>query len=112
YILHDPENNAWIPFDGEARDIGGGGCSILSDVVPEAGATVVISLAVDRAPLIIVGKVLPRDDLPTIGKPMTRLEFSLIRESDRDRVLRFLLLTLASRRKAEREQAMPTLQRS
>ena len=33
---------------------------------------------------------------------MTRVEFVLIRESDRDRVLRFVLMTLASVRKAQK----------
>jgi hypothetical protein len=97
--LLDAETNTWQPFEAEVRDLGGGGCSVLSDIVPPDGTAMVISFAVDeRQPVVVVGRVLPRDALPTIGKPMTRVEFALIRESDRDRILRFVLLTLASRR--------------
>ena len=42
---------------------------------------------------------LPREELPTIGKPLTRIEFVLIRESDRDRIMRFVLLSLAQHRR-------------
>ncbi len=89
--------------EGEVRDLGGGGCAILSSEVPEDGSSLVISFSLDdKGPLVIVGRVLPREELPTIGKPMTRVEFVLIRESDRDRVLRFVLMTLASVRKAQK----------
>ena len=47
----------------------------------------------------MLGRVLPREALPTIGKPLTRIEFVLIRESDRDRILRFVLLSLAQHRR-------------
>jgi len=46
---------------------------------------------------------LPREALPTIGKPMTRIEFVLIRETDRDRIIGFVLHSLASRDRAERD---------
>jgi len=102
--LLDAETNTWQPFDAEVRDLGGGGCSVLSDTVPPDGAAMVLSFAVDeRPPVVVVGRVLPRDALPTIGKPMSRIEFALIRESDRDRILRFVLLTLAARRHVQRE---------
>ena len=104
--LLDAETNTWQPFEAEVRDLGGGGCSVLSDTVPADGAAMVISFAVDeRPPVVVVGRVLPRDALPTIGKPMTRVEFALIRESDRDRILRFVLLTLAARRHAPQHVA-------
>ena len=45
--------------------------------------------------------VLSREDLPTIGKPLTRVEFALIREADRDRIMRFVLLSLGQHRSAE-----------
>ena len=67
-----------------------------------------MSFAVDdRPPVVVVGHVLPREALPTIGKPMTRVEFALIRESDRDRILRFVLFTLASRRRSELRNGNP-----
>jgi hypothetical protein len=41
--------------------------------------------------------VLPREALPTVGRILIRIEFALIRESERDRILRFILLMIASR---------------
>jgi hypothetical protein len=98
----DADTNTFILFDAEVRDLGGGGCSLLTDLTPRSGATVVVSFAIDEdAPFVTVGRVLPRDALPTIGKPLTRVEFVLIRESDRDRILRFVLLSLGQHRHAE-----------
>jgi hypothetical protein len=98
-MVLDAETNQWLTFDAEVRDLGGGGCSFLSTVVPPDGATVVMSFAVDDAPpVVVVTRVLPHEALPTIGKPLTRLEYLLIREADRDRILRFVLLTLAGHR--------------
>jgi PilZ domain len=98
----DTETNAWAAFEAEVRDLGGGGCSVLTEVTPPAGATIAISLALDEhRPLVVLGRVLPREDLPTIGKPLTRVEFALIRETDRDRILRFVLLSLAQHRSAQ-----------
>jgi hypothetical protein len=98
----DPDTNTFTSFDAEVRDLGGGGCSLLTDLTPRSGATVVVSFALDEdAPFVAVGRVLPRDALPTIGKPLTRIEFVLIRESDRDRILRFVLVSLAQHRRAE-----------
>ena len=98
----DADTNTFTSFEAEVRDLGGGGCSVLTDLTPRSGATVVMSFALDEdAPFVAVGRVLPRDALPTIGKPLTRVEFVLIRESDRDRILRFVLLSLAQHRRAE-----------
>ncbi len=98
----DLETHAWSAFDGEVRDLGGGGCSILTDLTPPEGATIAISLAFDDdTPVTLIGRVLPREELPTIGKPLTRVEFTLVRESDRDRIMRFVLLSLAQHRRAE-----------
>ncbi len=55
----------------------------------------------DDAPFAVLGRVLPREALPTIGKPLTRIEFSLVRESDRDRIMRFVLLSLSEHRRAD-----------
>jgi hypothetical protein len=98
----DPDTNTFTAFDAEVRDLGGGGCSLLTDLTPRSGATVVVSFALDEdSPFVAVGRVLPRDALPAIGKPLTRIEFVLIRESDRDRILRFVLVSLAQHRRAE-----------
>jgi PilZ domain len=100
--LLDAKANTWSAFEAEVRDLGGGGCSILTDLTPASGGTVVLSFALDDdAPFVAVGRVLPREALPTIGKPLTRIEFVLIRESDRDRIMRFVLLSLAQHRRAE-----------
>ncbi len=101
-MLLDPDDGEWVPFDAEVRDLGGGGCAVLAAMTPPDHSTVVIAFAVDEAsPVVVVGRVLARDPLPTIGKPMTRVEFVLIREADRDRILRFVLAGLAVRRRAE-----------
>ena len=96
------ETGTWSTFGGEVRDLGGGGCSILTDATPPAGTSISISFDLDdEPPLVAVGRVLPREDLPTIGKPLTRVEFVLIRELDRDRVMRFVMYSLARARRAE-----------
>jgi hypothetical protein len=102
--LLDTEADRWISFDADVRDLGGGGCSVLSDVTPSEGALVAIAFTVDGdPPFVVVGRVLPREELPTIGKPLTRIEFVLIRENDRDRIIGFVLHSLASRRRADRD---------
>jgi hypothetical protein len=98
----DAKMNSWTAFEAEVRDLGGGGCSVLTDITPSAGATIAISFALDNdAPFAVLGRVLPREALPTIGKPLTRIEFVLIRESDRDRIMAFVLLSLSQFRRAE-----------
>jgi hypothetical protein len=98
FLVLDPASNQWHRFDAEVRDLGGGGCAIVSDHALDDGAAVVISFALDGAePIVVVGKVLPREALPTVGRILIRIEFALIRESERDRILRFILLMIASR---------------
>jgi predicted sugar kinase len=72
------------PLDGPA----------VSALAPE-GATLVVSVALPgEPPVVVVGKVLRRD-LGRARERIIRVEFALIREMDRDRILRFVLLTLA-----------------
>ncbi len=98
----DADTERWISFDADVRDLGGGGCSVLSDVTPPDGSLIAIAFGIDGdAPFAALGRVLPRDTLPTIGKPLTRVEFVLIREADRDRVIGFVLQSLASRTRIE-----------
>lgn len=99
----DAETIAWATIEGDVRDLGGGGCSILADLTPPEGATIAMSFAFDddEAPFALIGRVLPREELPTIGKPLTRVEFVLTRELDRDRIMRFVLLSLGQHRRAE-----------
>jgi hypothetical protein len=96
-MLLDTAENQWIPFDAEVRDLGGGGLSLVADVIAPESATVAMSLMLGGPPLVAVGRVLPRDALPTIGRPLLRVEFLLIRETDRDRIMGFVLKTLAFR---------------
>lgn len=97
--LLDANENEWRPFDAEVRDLGGGGCSLVGATPAPEGSVITISFVLDdRGPVVVVGRVLPRETLPTVGRVLTRVEFVLIREADRDRILRFILLTLAARR--------------
>jgi hypothetical protein len=98
----DTDTHLWNAFEGEVRDLGGGGCSILTDQTPLAGTTIAMGFTLDEdAPFALLGRVLPREQLPTIGKPLTRVEFALVRESDRDRIMRFVLLSLGEHRRAD-----------
>ena len=102
----DLDGKGWTPFTAEVHDLGGGGCSVIGDVTPPDGSTVVISFVLDDlGPIVVVGRVLPRDALPSIGRALTRVEFVLIREAERDRILRYVLLSLASRRHRSRSTA-------
>jgi hypothetical protein len=109
-MLLDTQHNMWIPFDGEIRDLGGGGCSLVADVYAEEGATIALSFVLDDlAPIVLVGRVLPREVLPTIGKMLTRVEFVLIREAERDRILRYVLLASARKHAHDVRQQHVTL---
>jgi hypothetical protein len=97
----DAVTQHWYPIEAEVRDLGGGGCAVVSDHPLTDGMTVVISFALDdHGPIVVVGRVLPREVLPSIGKIMTRIEFVLVRGAERDRILRYILLNLAARRHA------------
>lgn len=99
FTVLDAAANRWMPFEAEVRDLGGGGCSIVMDHAPADWSTIAISFALDdEPPVVVVGRVLPREELPTIGKVLLRIEFALLREADRDRILRYVLMTLAGRR--------------
>jgi c-di-GMP-binding flagellar brake protein YcgR len=97
-VLLDEDENTWHPFAAEVRDLGGGGLSMIADTIAPGSATIALSLDLDDDVVVAVGRVLPREQLPTIGKPMMRIEFVLIREIDRDRILGYVLQTEAKRR--------------
>ena len=101
-VLLDEDENTWHPFASEVRDLGGGGLSMIADTIAPDGATIAISLDFEDDVVVAVGRVLPREQLPTIGKPMMRIEFVLIREIDRDRILGYVLQTEAKRRHAQK----------
>jgi hypothetical protein len=98
-VLDDSEHR-WYPFTPDVRDLGGGGCSLFAGGPLADGATVTLSFVLDDGPPVVaLGRVLPHEALPRVGRVLTRVEFQLIREADRDRILRFVLLSLAGRRR-------------
>lgn len=102
-MLLEPAVHVWVPFDAEVRDLGGGGCALVSGTDAPVGAVVVVSFDLDEhGPIVVVGKVLPRETLPAVGRRLTRLEFVLVREADRDRILGFVLRALAAPRERAR----------
>jgi PilZ domain len=102
-LLLDPENNRFTPFDAVVRDLGGGGLALSASVIAPAGATMVVSLGLpDERPVVVVGTTLPSDLSIALDRPTVRLEFTLVREADRDRILRFVLLSLAGARRRAR----------
>ncbi|MGQ0823626.1 MAG: PilZ domain-containing protein [Actinomycetota bacterium] len=103
-LLLDGATNQFTPFDAIVRDLGGGGLALTAPAIAPAGATMVVSLGLpDEAPVIVLGTVLPSD--AGIGTRITvRIEFTLVKEMDRDRILRFVLLSLAG----VRHRVVPT----
>jgi hypothetical protein len=99
FMLLDENENRWLTLDADVRDLGGGGCSIVTDSAVPEGTRLAASLQLDNeGPIVVVGRVLPREELPTIGRVLTRVEFLLIREAERDRILRYVLMALAGLR--------------
>jgi hypothetical protein len=100
-MLLDARANRWMPFPADVRDLGGGGCSLVADGLAPEGARVVISFALDKlGPIVVLGRVLPREVVSTIGQHLARIEFELIQDPERDRILRYVLLASAARRHA------------
>jgi c-di-GMP-binding flagellar brake protein YcgR len=100
-LLLDPQGARFTPFDATVRDIGGGGLAFTADAIAPEGAMLVIALALPGAPpIVVVGTVLAPDVALRGGsaRRIVRVEFTLIREADRDKVLRFVLACLAGNR--------------
>jgi hypothetical protein len=98
-LLLDDAHNQFTPFDAVVRDLGGGGLALTAPAIAPPGSTMVVSLGLpDERPVVVVGTVLPSD--VAIGAASVRVEFTLVREADRDRILRFVLLSLAGARRA------------
>lgn len=95
-LLLDEGRNRFTAFDGEVIDVGGGGVGLAADVIAPVGATLVVSLAVPdgKPPVVVVGQVLPDDGRPDGERRRLRLQYGLIRESDRDRILAFIFCVL------------------
>jgi c-di-GMP-binding flagellar brake protein YcgR len=100
-LLLDPDRNAFTELDASVVDVGGGGAALAVPAIAPTGATMVCSIALaPGAPVVAVAHVLPPDADPR-DQPERRhgrVQFSLIAEGDRDRLLRFILDALARSR--------------
>ena len=111
-LILNNESNEWAPFRAKVTDISAGGMAMAADVIAPTGATIVISIAVpDETPVVAIGRVLPADaetrkvvNLATRG-PLVRVEYSIIREADRDRLMRFIFAEMLKQRRAVVERA-------
>lgn len=92
----DDRTNRFTPFDGHVIDVGGGGLALAADVIAPQHATVVVSLAIpDDRPVVVTGSVLASDRDPNQRtRRLLRIQFSLIGEADRDRLLRWVFANL------------------
>ena len=100
-LLLDAERNAFTDLHGSAVDIGGGGVALAVPAITPTGATLVCSIALPAGtPIVAVGNALPSDADPRDQpeRRHVRMQFTLITEADRDRLLGFILESLARRR--------------
>ena len=103
--------NSWTPFDAAVTDISAGGMAMTADVIVPAGSTVVISIAIpEDTPVVAIGRTLPTDNdtrkvvnLATKG-PLVRLEYTSIREAERERLMRFIFSEMLKQRRSEIEE--------
>jgi hypothetical protein len=100
-LLLDPQRNEFAPLGATVVDIGGGGAALAVAAIAPTGGTMVCSIALPGAPapVVTVGTVLPADADPRdhAERRHVRLQFTLITESDRDRILAFALDALRTR---------------
>jgi hypothetical protein len=97
-LLLDPARNAFTELDASVVDIGGGGAALAVAAIAPTDATMVCSIALPAgAPIVTVGTVLAADADPRdrAERRHVRVQFSLISEPDRDRLLAFILGALA-----------------
>ena len=100
-LLLDPDRNTFTELDASVVDVGGGGAALAVPAIAPTGATMVCSLALaSGAPIVTVAHVLPPDADPRDRGERThvRVQFTLISEPDRDRLLAFILDALARSR--------------
>ena len=95
-LLHDPDRNSFTSFDADVVDIGGGGIGLAANVIAPVGATVVMSVGIPGgSPVVAVGNVLAGEE-PRVraDRRRMRVQYTLIREPDRDRIMAFIFTTL------------------
>jgi PilZ domain-containing protein len=100
-LLLDPDRNEFTQLDAAVVDVGGGGAALAIPAIAPTGATMVCSIAIaPGAPIVTVAHVLPADADPRDQpeRRHVRVQFTLIAEADRDRLLRFILDALAHAR--------------
>lgn len=106
-ILND-NTNQWSQFHGRITDISAGGMAMAANTIAPVGATVVFSIAIPgERPVVAIGRVLPTDaeirkvvQLSVRG-PALRVEFTMIREAERDRLMRFIFSEMLRLRREE-----------
>jgi hypothetical protein len=99
-LLLDADRNTFSDLHGSVIDIGGGGAALAVPAIAPTGATVVCSIALPAgAPIVTVGNALPSDADPRDQpeRRHVRVQFTLISENDRDRLLAFILRSLVFR---------------
>jgi hypothetical protein len=100
-LLLDAEHNEFTPLDAHVVDIGGGGAALAVPAIAPAGATLVCSISVPPGPPIVtITNVLAADADPRDepDRRHVRVQFTLIAEQDRDRLLRLILDALRGAR--------------
>ena len=110
-LVLNPEANTWTPFSANVTDISAGGMAMTASVIIPSGATVVISIAVpEELPVVAIARVLHADretrkvvNLTARG-PLVRLEYTSIREADRERLMRFIFSEMLKQRRIEIER--------
>jgi hypothetical protein len=97
-LLLDPDHNTFTELDATVVDIGGGGAALAVPAIAPTGSLMVCSIALQAgAPIVTVAHVLPPDADPRdhAERRHVRVQFTLIAEPDRDRLLAFILDALA-----------------
>jgi hypothetical protein len=100
-LLLDPDRNTFTELDASVVDVGGGGAALAVPAIAPTGAAMVCSIAIaPGAPVVTVAHVLAPDADPRDQpeRRHVRVQFTLIAEADRDRLLRFILDALAHSR--------------
>jgi hypothetical protein len=100
-LLLDPDRNTFTDLGASVVDIGGGGAALAVPAIAPTDATMVCSIAMPTgAPIVTVSSVLAADADPRdhAERRHVRVQFTLISEPDRDRLLAFILDALARSR--------------
>jgi hypothetical protein len=109
-LILNAATNQWAPFEGSVTDLSAGGMALSAEAIAPAGATIVISIAMpNEEPVVAIGRTLHTDDeirrvvqLAT-RNPIVRLEYTSIREADRERLIRFIFSEMLKQRRIELE---------